>query len=65
MLRVVSFSLLVATAVADVSAPSASAMRLRGGGDFKEKATGIIFPENIKSGGSTLKVRKFVFLCML
>jgi hypothetical protein len=51
----ISLMALAATATA-TSASHLGTMRLRGGADFKDKATGILFPETIKSAGSTLKV---------
>jgi hypothetical protein len=58
MLRTIVGVLSLTTALA-TSAGSANAglMRLRGGADFKDKATGILFPDSIKAGGSSLTVR--------
>lgn len=56
MLRalIVTLSLTAAFATS-ASAPSVGLMRLRGGADFKDKATGILFPEHLKAGGSDLQ----------
>jgi hypothetical protein len=58
MLRFIVGVLSLTTALATSAAPAnAGLLRLRGGADFKDKATGIIFPDSIKAGGSSLTVR--------
>jgi hypothetical protein len=57
MLRALTVTLSLTAAFAtSASAPSVGLMRLRGGADFKDKATGILFPEHLKAGGSDLQV---------
>ena len=57
MLRVVFAALSLTAVLATSTSPyNSGMMRLRGGADFKDRATGILFPENLKAGGSTLQV---------
>ena len=65
MLRAVVAVLSFSTVLATSEFPNAGLIRLRGGADFKDRATGILFSDSIKAGGSTLQVsREFVRLFM-
>ncbi len=43
---------------------SVSALRLRGGSDVKEAATGILFPKELVSGNNTLTVKTSPQICL-